>query len=194
MVWGCISAAAVCHLTSCYGTLNSDKYCAITQTHILCTCSALSGSKLDVSARQRSSPHSGSGGLGCRRTGSRSKSDQLNPRHEPHWKSVVDYKRSTSQCKPKSLVEVKAEFQEEELDKMSPQQCERLVLNMLPGLELCYTLRTGKLNIHLMMWWFTCWFLFSFGHILCYLLTLVQTMLRNDLLELQRITLSFFFL
>ena len=41
MVWGCMSAADVDHLTVCDGTLNIAKYCAILKTHMFPSVRAL---------------------------------------------------------------------------------------------------------------------------------------------------------
>ena len=79
MVWGCMSAAGVGHLTVCDGTLNSAKYCAILETHMLPSARALfhrgQNNKIMPLAT-----HPGPVELDCRSTVSRSQTGQLNPR------------------------------------------------------------------------------------------------------------------
>uniref|UniRef100_A0A4W6D530 Tc1-like transposase DDE domain-containing protein n=1 Tax=Lates calcarifer TaxID=8187 RepID=A0A4W6D530_LATCA len=93
MVWGCMSAAGVGHLTVCDGTLNSAKYCAILETHMLPSARALF--------------HRGQNWM---------------------FDSASCHTSSASQTKPKNLEELKAVIQEE-WDKLTPQQREKLVGN-----------------------------------------------------------------
>lgn len=57
------------------------------------------------------------------------------------------------------------------------------------GQDSALLLTAGLLSFHLVMWWFR--FLFRFQHIFCYLLTLIEGILRTNILKLSRICCSF---
>lgn len=132
MVWGCMSAAGVGHLTVCDGTLNSAKYCAILETHMLPSARALFRRGQNWIFQQDNAPCHASR---TSRTWLQEHSIQVLdwPAQSPDMSPIENLwwiiKRSISKRKPKSLDELKALIQEE-WDKITPQQCERLVGNM----------------------------------------------------------------
>uniref|UniRef100_A0A3P8SFB9 Tc1-like transposase DDE domain-containing protein n=1 Tax=Amphiprion percula TaxID=161767 RepID=A0A3P8SFB9_AMPPE len=91
MVWGCMTAAVVGHLTVCDDTLNSAKYCTILQTYMLPSAhqdTALATHPVQVELAQ---------------------SPDMSPTENLWW--II--KRSASKHKPKNLEELKAIFQGE---------------------------------------------------------------------------------
>lgn len=123
MGWA-MNAAAVGHPTVCYGTLNSAKYRAILQTHILFSIKVKTGcfnrimllatyagpQELDCSVQIPEWP---------------SQSPDMNPVGNLSW--II--KRFVSKLKPKNLEELKAEIPEEWI-RVTLQQCERHLRNM----------------------------------------------------------------
>ena len=158
-------------------SLNFAEYCAILKTHMLPSAHALFHWGQNWMFHQDNAPGHTSR---ARRTWLQEHSIQvlewpaqhldMSPIENLWW--IIN--RNVSKCKPKNLEELKAVIQEE-WDKITPQQCEGLVGNMPAN---------GR-TTNLMMWFI--YFLFSFEHILCYLLTLITTMLRIDILKLSRI-------
>ena len=132
MVWGCMSAAGVHHLTVCDGTLNSAKYCAILETHMLPSACALFRRGQNWMFQQDNAPCHTSRSS---RTWLQEHSIQVLewPAQSPDMSPIENLwwiiKRSVSKRTPKNLEELKAAIQEE-WDKITPQQCERLVGNM----------------------------------------------------------------
>uniref|UniRef100_A0A3Q1GB95 Transposase Tc1-like domain-containing protein n=1 Tax=Acanthochromis polyacanthus TaxID=80966 RepID=A0A3Q1GB95_9TELE len=131
-----VNAAGVGHPTVCDGTLNSAKYYAILQIHMLPSAHALfhqrqTGcfNKIMLLEHIQDQQNLAAG-------------DQLNP-----WTSTVEklwwiIKRSVSKYKPKNLEELKAVIQEE-WDQIIPQQCERLVGNMSARIRALLLLMAG---------------------------------------------------
>uniref|UniRef100_A0A4W6DQP0 Tc1-like transposase DDE domain-containing protein n=1 Tax=Lates calcarifer TaxID=8187 RepID=A0A4W6DQP0_LATCA len=135
MVWGCISAAGVGHLTVCDGTLNSAKYCAILETHMLPSAHALFRQGQNWMFQQDNAA--------CHTSRASRTWLQEQCIHFLEWPaqsldmSPIEnlwwiIKRSVSKRKPKKLEELKA--------------CERLVGNMLARIRtlLCANGRTTK--------------------------------------------------
>ncbi|MDF4419950.1 transposase, partial [Vibrio parahaemolyticus] len=116
MVWGCMSAAGVGHLTVCDGTLNSTKYCTILETHMLPSARALFRRGKNWMFQQDNAPcHTSK----ASRTWLQEHSIQVLewPAQSPDMSPIENLwwiiKRSVSKHKPKNLEELKAVIQEE---------------------------------------------------------------------------------